>query len=233
MSQQSLKVFTSVALKGVLERIAPEFAKATGFVFAPTYAPAGVIIRRMREGTSADVLVVTPDTWPVLVKEGFGAAGTERDVARSVIGVAVRSGAPHPKIGTAEEFKQALIAAKSIAYTDPSTGAASGVHFMSLAERFGIADAVKAKGVLGDGGPVAEFVAQGRAEIAIQQLCEHRLVPGVDVVGTLPAELNKTTTFTAGVSVRAASPKEAAALIALLGAAHVQGFMPEHGLTGV
>ena len=233
MSQSSLKVFTSVALKGVLERIAPEFTKATGFSFAPTYAPAGVIIRRMREGTSADVLVVTPDTWPVLVKEGFGAAGTERDVGRSVIGVAVRSGAPPPSIGTAEEFKQALLDAKSIAYTDPSTGAASGVHFMSLAERFGIADAVKAKGVLGSGGPVAEFVAEGRAEIAIQQLCEHRLVPGVDVVGPLPPELNKTTTFTAGVAAQAAAAKEAAALIALLSAAHVQAIMPEHGLTGV
>ena len=232
MPDKSLAVLTTIALKGVLARIAPEFAQATGFAIAPTFAPAGVVIRRMREGASADVLVVTPDTWPVLVQEGLGAAGTERDIASSVIGVAVKAGAPHPAIATADQLRQALVAAKSVAYTDPSTGAASGVHFFALAERFGIADQVKAKAVLGDGGAVAEFVAQGRAELAVQQLSEHRLVPGVDVVGPLPAELNKTTMFTVGVAARAAAPKEAAALIALLAAPHVQKAMPEHGLTG-
>jgi molybdate transport system substrate-binding protein len=104
---------------------------------------------------------------------------------------------------------------------------------MELAEKFGIADAMKAKAKLGTGGPVAEFVASGEAEIAVQQLCEHKLVAGVDVVGALPDELNKRTTFTAGVAVRAASPKEAAALIALIAAPHVQRIMPEHGLTAV
>jgi len=228
---QSLKVFTTVALKGVLERIAPEFIQSTGFTLAMDYAPAGVVIRRMREGAQADVIVVTPDTWPALVKDGLGAAGTERDLASSVVGVAVKAGAPHPDISTAEAFKAALLASKSVAYTDPSTGAASGVFFMSLAERFGIADQMKAKAKLGSGGPVAEFVASGEAEIAVQQLCEHKLVAGVDVVGALPDELNKRTTFTAGVSARAAAPKEAAALIALLAAPHVQRIMPEHGLT--
>lgn len=231
MPEQSLAIFTSVALKGLLERIAPEFTRSTGLSVTPTYAPAGVIIRRMREGAKADVLVVTPETWPVLVAEGHGAVGAERNVASSVIGVAVRAGAPRPNIATPESFRQALIDAKSVAYTDPSTGAASGVHFMALLERFGIADAVKAKGVLGDGGPVAEFVAQGRAEIAIQQLCEHRLIAGVDVVGPLPAELNKTTTFTAGVATHAASPRQAAALVALLASSHVQRLLPEHGLS--
>jgi len=230
---QNLKVFTTVALKGVLERIAPEFAKAHGLGLAMDFAPAGTVIRRMREGASADVLVVTPDTWPELVRDGHGAAGTERDIASSVVGVAVRAGAPHPDISTAQAFKAALLAAKSVAYTDPSTGAASGVFFMALAEKFGIADQMKAKAKLGSGGPVAEFVASGEAEIAVQQLCEHKLVKGVDVVGALPDELNKRTTFTAGVAARAASPQAAAALIALLGAPHVQRVMPEHGLTGV
>jgi molybdate transport system substrate-binding protein len=230
---QSLKVFATVALKGVLERIAPEFAKSTGFGLTMDFAPAGTIIRRMREGVSADMLVVTPDTWPTLVRDGHAAAGTERNIASSVVGVAVKAGAPHPDISTAEAFKAALLAAKSVAYTDPSTGAASGVFFMELAEKFGIADAMKAKAKLGTGGPVAEFVASGEAEIAVQQLCEHKLVAGVDVVGALPDELNKRTTFTAGVAARAASPKEAAALIALIAAPHVQRIMPEHGLTAV
>ena len=137
----------------------------------------------MREGRNTDVLVVTPDLFDELVQEGHCAAGTGRNIASSVVGVAVKAGAPRPDISTAEAFKQALLAAKSVAYTDPSTGAASGVFFMSLAERFGIADEMKAKAKLGSGGPVAEFVASGEAELAVQQLCEHKLVPGVDVVG--------------------------------------------------
>jgi molybdate transport system substrate-binding protein len=231
-SQNNLTIFTTVALKGVLTRIEPEFTKATGFGLAMDYAPAGVVVKWLREGKSADVVVVTPDTFDELVKDGHGATGSARDIASSVVGVAVKAGAPHPDIATPEAFKRALIAAKSVAYTDPSTGAASGVFFMSLAEKFGIADAMKAKAKLGSGGPVAEFVASGEAEIAVQQLCEHKLVPGVDVVGALPDEINRRTTFTAGVTARAAAPKEAAALIALLCAPHVQRIMPEHGLTG-
>jgi molybdate transport system substrate-binding protein len=230
MPDKSLAVFTTVALKGVLERVAPEFARATGFAIAPTFAPAGVVIRRMREGATADVLVVTPDSWPDLVKDGLGVEGSERDIASSVVGVAVKAGAPHPDISTPEAFKRALLAAKSVAYTDPSTGAASGVHFVQIAERLGIADAVKAKAKLGDGGPVAEFVARGEADIAIQQLCEHMLVKGIDVVGPLPDEINKTTTFTAGVTKAAAAPDEAAALIQLLLKPHVRAAMPSHGL---
>lgn len=229
----SLIVLTTVALKGVLERIEPEFTKATGLSIAPQWAPAPVVVKWLREGRAADVVVVTPDSFEELVKDGLGAAGTGRNVGRSVVGVAVKAGAPRPDISTPEAFKRALIAAKSVAYTDPSTGAASGVFFMSLAEKFGIADQMKAKAKLGSGGPVAEFVASGEAEIAVQQLCEHKLIAGVDVVGALPDEINRTTTFTAGVAARAAAPKEAAALIALLCAPHVQRVLPEHGLFAV
>ena len=229
----NLNVMASVAFKGVLERFEPEFEKTTGFRFAPVYAPAGTVVKRVRAGTTADVVIVTPETMKLLIDEGLAASGSEHDIAKSVVGVAVRSGAPKPKIATAEEVKAALLAARSVAYTDPSTGAASGVHFMQLCERFGIADAVKAKARLGDGGPVAEFVARGEAELAIQQLCEHMLVPGVDVVGPLPDALNKTTVFTAGVTRSAAAPGEGAALIKLLLAPHVRAAMPSHGLTPV
>jgi molybdate transport system substrate-binding protein len=228
-----LQVFTTVALKGVLEQFGPEFRQSTGYGLTMTYGPAPVVVRRVREGTVADVLIVTPDSWSDLVREGNGIGGTGRDFATSVVGVAVRAGAPHPKIGTATEFKNALMQAKSVAYTDPATGAASGVHFMKLMEGFGIADAIRAKAKLGSGGPVAEFVASGEAEIAIQQLSEHMLIAGIEVVGPIPAELNRTTTFTAGVAARSSAPKEAAAVVALLTAPHVRAAMPAHGLRPV
>jgi molybdate transport system substrate-binding protein len=229
----NLNVMASVAFKGVLERFEPEYRQTTGFGFAPVYTPAGTVVRRVRAGATADVVIVTPETMKLLIDEGLAVAGTERNIASSVIGVAVRAGAAKPNIATANDVRDALLAAKSVAYTDPSTGAASGVHFVQLLDRFGITDAVKAKARLGDGGPVAEFVARGEAELAIQQLCEHMLVPGVDVVGPLPDELNKTTTFTAGVAKSAAAPNEAAALIRLLLAPHVRTAMPSHGLQPV
>jgi molybdate transport system substrate-binding protein len=229
----NLNVMASVAFKGVLERFEPEFRQTTGLGFAPVYAPAGTVVRRVRAGATADVVIVTPETMRLLIDEGLAVAGSEQNIATSVIGVAVRAGAAKPRIATPDDLRNALLAAKSVAYTDPSTGAASGVHFVQLLDRFGITDAVKAKARLGDGGPVAEFVARGEAELAIQQLCEHMLVPGVDVVGPLPDELNKTTTFTAGVAKSAAAPNEAAALIRLLLAPHVRTAMPSHGLQPV
>lgn len=226
----NLQVFTSVALKGVLGELVPEFRRLTGLGLAMTYAPAPAVVRRMREGAAADVVIVTPESYPVLVRDGLALAGTERDIARSVIGVAVRAGAPQPRIGTPDELRATLLKAKSVAYTDPATGAASGVHFMQLVERFGIADAVRAKAKLGSGGPVADFIASGEAEIAIQQLCEHMLVPGVDVVGPIPDELNKVTTFTAGIAAASPAQQEAAKLIELLLAPQGQNIMPSHGL---
>jgi molybdate transport system substrate-binding protein len=104
---------------------------------------------------------------------------------------------------------------------------------MKVVEDFGIADDIRAKAKLGSGGPVAEFVASGEAEMAIQQLCEHMLIAGVDVIGPIPTELNRTTTFTAGVAARASAPNEAASLIALLTAPHVRSAMPAHGLRPV
>ena len=225
-----LKVFTSVALKNVIEGLASEFRQKTGCGLVMTYCPAPVVVRHLRDGASADVLIVTPDTWPVLVRVGRGVAGSERDIARSVVGVAVKAGAAHPKISTAEELRDTLLKARSVAYTDPSTGAASGVHFIKIAESLGIAEAMRAKAKLGSGGPVAEFVASGDAEIGIQQLCEHMLVPGVEVVGPLPEALNRVTTFTAGIAGGSAVPREGAAFIELLLAPHVQQDLPGHGL---
>jgi molybdate transport system substrate-binding protein len=226
----NLNVLTSVALKGALEQLAPEFRRMTGRGLTMSYAPAGIVVQRVRSGVASDVVIVTPETIDVLIGEGRVTAGSQRAIARSVIGVAVRAGTPHPKIGSVEDFREALLRARSVAYTDPATGAASGVHFVQLLDRMGIADAIKAKAKLGDGGPVAEFVARGEAELAIQQICEHRLVAGVDVVGPVPAEFQKVTTFVAGVAADASAAQDAGTLVALLCAPHVRAAMPAHGL---
>jgi molybdate transport system substrate-binding protein len=121
-----LNVLTTVALKGVLEQLAPEFRAATGYDLAMRYGPGGVVMRWLREGAAADVIVVTPEGIETLVRDGLAVAGSGRSLGSSVVGAAVRAGANRPAIGTVEQFRDALLAAKSVAYTDPSTGAASG-----------------------------------------------------------------------------------------------------------
>src|SRR5262245_19882608 len=228
-----LSVLTSVALKGVLEQLAPELRQQTGCALAMSYGPGGVVLRHVRAGDPSDVVIAPPEAVEALIGEGRIVAGSQRLIARSVIGVAVRSGAAKPGIDTVDEFRQALLRARSVAYTDPATGAASGVHFAGILDRFGIADEINAKAKLGDGGPVAEYVARGEAELAVQQLCEHMLVKGVEIVGPLPAELQKITTFAAAVAQRASHPRQASALIDLLLATHVQAAMAAHGLEAI
>lgn len=228
-----LRVLTSVALKAVFAELAPDFRRQTGCDLAMSFGPAGTLVERLKAGDLADLVVVTPASMDELIGGGHVVAGSQRNVARSRIGVAVRAGAPRPKIATPEDFKRALLAARRVAYTNPTTGAASGVHFVELLERFGIADMIKAKAKLGDGGPVAEFLARGEADLAIQQLCEHMLVAGVDVVGPLPDELQRVTTFTAGVGARSAAPDHAGALIALLVTPSSQAKLTARGLEPV
>jgi molybdate transport system substrate-binding protein len=228
-----LKILTSVAMKGVLEELAAEFRQATGCGLSMSYGPGGVVLQRVRAGDANDVVIATPEAIEVLIGEGRLLAGSQRLIARSVIGVAVRSGAPKPRIDTVEDFRRALLAARSVAYTNPATGAASGVHLSKILDRFGIADEINAKAKLGDGGPVAEFVVSGEAELAVQQLCEHMLVRGIDIVGPLPAELQKVTTFTAAVGAGATVPDQASALIRLLLAPQVQAALSGHGLEPV
>jgi molybdate transport system substrate-binding protein len=228
-----LAVLTSVAMKGVLEQLAPELRQETGCELSMSFGPGGVVLRRVRAGDRSDVVIAPPEVVEVLIGEGRIVAGSQRLIARSVIGVAVRSGAAKPRIDTPDEFRQALLQARSVAYTDPATGAASGVHFAGILDRFGIANEINAKAKLGDGGPVAEYVARGEAELAVQQLCEHMLVKGVDVVGPLPADFQKVTTFAASVAAGALHPPQASALIDLLLAPHVQAAMSTHGLEAI
>ena len=103
--------------------------------------------------------------------------GSVTDLGRTVTGVAVREGAPAPDISTPEAFKQALLKAKTVAYTDPKAGGSGGIMFAALLEKLGIADAVNKKAVLGKrGAEVADSIADGRAEIGTTFISE--VLPG-------------------------------------------------------
>ena len=152
-----------------------------------------MLMDEIGKGASGDLTILTDEAIDDLIRQGKVAAGSRVDLARSAIGIAVRKGAPKPDIGTAEAFKRALLAAKAVCYS--KTGI-SGIYFPTVMERLGIADEMKSKIVMPEPGVlVGTLVASGQAEIGVQQISELMPVPGIEVVGPLPAELQKMTSF--------------------------------------
>ena len=225
-----VKVLGTIALKGVLMEYAPEFQEKTGHGIAPTWGPTGVVYDKCRTGEAFDVLIGVPECIETMSAEGYAVAATQVDFTKSIVGVAVKKGTPHPKIDTVEDLKAALRAAKSVAYTDPATMAASGLYVAKLLEDWGMTEEDNAKAKFGRGGPVAEFLVTDEAEIALQQYCEHMLVPGVDVVGPVPDEIQKVSTMSAALHTKAPAAEAAKSLIAWLAAPETHEVLRRHGL---
>ena len=185
----------------------------SGHTLNVSYDPAQIILRRLDNGESADVALLGAEAIDRLVAGGVLAAASRRVLARNGIGVGVRAGAPKPDITTLEAFVQALRAADSIAYTSEG---ASGIYFAGLIERLGIGETVRAKARTQPGGLVGELVLAGQAQIAVQQLPELLALPGIEVVGPLPDEVQKISTTAAGVFARSQAGAAASDLIAFL-----------------
>jgi molybdate transport system substrate-binding protein len=207
-----LKVLTTPALKEVWTELQPKF-EATGQKLDLVYAPAAVVAKRVAGGEAVDVAFSTVSGIESLTNDGKVIVGTGTPIASSGTGVAVLKGAPKPDISSPEKFKQALLAAKAVAYTDPAGGGASGAIIAKVLERLGIAKEVNAKAKLANGFPSASFLVKGEADLAIQQLPELMMVPGVEIVGPLPGDLQSLTHFAAGVPVGSANADAGRALI--------------------
>ncbi len=174
---------------------------------------------RLAAGEAADVAIVTSPGAKDLVGSGKIAAGSLVDVAGSSIGICVGKGAPRPDISSAEAFRRAMLAAKSIAVSKPVGGGASGVHMAKVFERLGITQAMATKSHYGAGGAAGLaglVVLRGEAEIGIQQMSELMAVSGIDVVGPLPAELQSVTIFTAAIPTSASHAEAGRSLIQFL-----------------
>ncbi len=205
-----------------------EFEAATGHKVAVTYGLAAVLKTSVLDGARADVLILTGPAIDDLVKAGKVVAGTRIDVARSGVGVGVKAGAPRPDIGTPEALKNSLLAAKSIGY---SREGASGVAFARAVERLGLAEQVKAK-YKDTGTKAGEMVAAGDIELAAAQIPELLAVPGVDVIGPLPAELQTVTIFSVGLATEASDAAAAEALIEFLAGPRATPVYKAKGLGG-
>ncbi len=213
-----VKVLSAVAMKPVLDDLASEFEVATGNKLTISYAVAGELLKRIEGGEFADMTILPRPWFDPLLTERKIAAGNQIVLARSTVGVSVRTGAPKPDISSVDAVRRSLLAAKSIVYADPAKGGASGVHFARVLEKLGIVEEMKPKTILIPGAGAAEVVARGEAQIAVSQTIDLIRVAGADYVGPLPPELQNTTdfVFSAGVLTGAKEPEAAKALIKFL-----------------
>jgi molybdate transport system substrate-binding protein len=212
-----LKVLSASALKPVLPELAEAFRRESGHTVTLVFATAGEVEKRLVAGEAVDLVVVTDVAADKLIGQGFVLQGARSVVARVGVGIGVREGAAKPDIASAEALKQTLLSAKSVTYPDPARGGASGIHFNTVIERLGIADTVRQKAVLGANPDfVCVAVAKGEIEMCVHQISEIMPVKGVTLVGPLPKDVQRVTTFAVAVSARAAEAEAARAFLAFV-----------------
>jgi molybdate transport system substrate-binding protein len=213
----TVRGMTSGAITAPFEILGARFTAETGHRIETIRGPSmgnapDAIPQRLARGEATDAVILARGSLDGLVRAGLVRAGSERDLVHSAIAMAVRTGTPHPRMGTVEEFRQTLLNAASIGYS----ASASGVYLSTeLFARLGIAEQMA--------GRTRQFtrwvgreVANGVVELGFQQVSELLPIPGIEIVGLLPAPIQRVTTFSAGIGARAEQPEAALALIRFL-----------------
>jgi molybdate transport system substrate-binding protein len=198
-----LKVMSTLAVELALQTTLLPAWREAGREVDVEWSPTGVLLDRVRAGERGDVLIAIDEPVAELVEAGVLRAGSVRPVARASFGLGVRHGAPRPDVSTPEAFKQALLEARSVAY---SLTGASGIHFQDVIERLGIAETVGAKATAIHAGFTADRVIAGEADLAVQQVSELMSIDGIDVVGPFPDPYQKHTDFSAAIFADSGSP---------------------------
>jgi molybdate transport system substrate-binding protein len=211
-------VVSSGGFAAAYKTLAPEFEQTTGNHLITGWGPSmgnttDAVPQRLARNEPIDVLIMVGSALGKLVREGKIIPDSRVDLASSAIGIAIRSGSPKPDITTVDSLRTTLLNARSIAYSD----SASGVYVSTeLFRRLGIADQVTGKSRMIPAEPVAAVVARGEAEIGFQQISELKPIPGIDLVGPLPDEVQKITIFSAGIVTGSQAPEAAKSLIKFL-----------------
>ena len=208
-----LKVLSGNGAKAAVRELSSQFERATGNKIELRFEVNADLERKIEAGETFDVAVLNPPVIDALIKHGKLVAGSRADIGRAGLGLAVRSGAPKPDIGSVEAFKRALLAANAVAY--PGKGA-SGLYFVSLLDRLGIAAPMKSKLRPMAAEDTVEVVARGDADMVVVVASRIYDVAGVDAVGPIPPELQTQIGFAAGLGASAKEPAAAKALIRFL-----------------
>jgi molybdate transport system substrate-binding protein len=219
-----LRLLSTLAVMGAIRELIAR-CEAEGIPIKADFAPTIALLERLRAGEAADITIITANGIDELIAEGIIKPNTRTDIARSFVGIAIKAGAPKPDIASVEAFKAALLSARSVAY---SKIGASGVVFATLLDRLSIAGAVKT--LIVPSGLTAERLITGEADLAVQQISELMRVPGIEVVGPLPPEIQTVVTFSGGMLTQSAHPETAAALLRFLGSPTIAPILKRTGL---
>jgi molybdate transport system substrate-binding protein len=210
-----VKVLAALAVQDALDAIGASFSRDSGHTAQIAYSTVGAIRKRLAAGERADVVILTADAINEMARKER--LSDSAPVAATRTGVAVRDGATPPDIGTVDQFRAALLAARSVAYTDPKSGGAFGTYFAGELQRMGIADAVNAKAVLRTGShEIVKSVASGEAELGVTFISVIVSTKGVKVAGPLPPPLVGTEGFSAGILRDGITPDAARAFMSAL-----------------
>ena len=235
-SAADVKVMISAGFFSVYKELGPVFEKSTGHKLVTTRGPSigdspEAIPTRLARGEEADVVIMDGVGVDLLEQRDLARPGSRMPLAESFIGMVVRAGQPKPDISTMDGLRKALLAAKSIAYSDSSSGTyLSTIGFKKL----GVADEVAGKSRKVRGPPsgelVAAVVARGEAEIGFQQVPELIHVPGVDFVGTVPSDVQPPTLFVGALPKNSQQTDAAIALLRFLSSAEAVDVIAKAGL---
>jgi molybdate transport system substrate-binding protein len=225
-------VVSSGGFAAAYKVLGPKFEKQSGDKLETGWGPSmgdtkDAVPQRLKRGEPIDVLIMVGYALDGLIKEGKVIPDSRTDLAFSGIGVVVKQGAPEPDISSTDALRRALLAAKSIAYSD----SASGVYIQNeMFRKLGIEDQVKGKARMIPAEPVGAVVARGEAEIGFQQISELKPITGITLVGPLPPEVQKITMFSAGVVVGSKEPEAAKALIRFLASPEAAPAVKDSGM---
>ncbi|MEI7712684.1 MAG: substrate-binding domain-containing protein [Rhodospirillales bacterium] len=223
----TIRLLSTLAVMGGMRDLCEAYRAQSGAIIEADFAPTVALVQRLRDGEPADIAILTAQGIDDMVAAGIMRPGSRTDVARSFVGVAVKAGAPKPDIATLDTFKAALLAARSVCY---SRIGASGLYFAKLIQDLGIADAVNAKATIASTGFTAERLVSGEADLAVQQISELMVVPGIEVVGGLPAAVQTVAIFSAGVLTASTQPDATADFAEFLASKEAEPVLRRTGL---
>ena len=212
-----INVVGAGAIEEPFEALSAEFSREAGHKVHAIFGPVGGMMTKLKGGEKADVIVLSAAAMDELEKAGSLVAGSRVELGHATVGIAVRAGAPQPDFSTPDALKKTLLAARTIAYTNPAAGGTAGIYLNSLLDRLGVAEEVKKKSLLQtSGSATAAAVANGAAEIGITFTSELLPNKGVKVVGTMPQSIGLTVAYVAAVATASTQAEPARALIAYM-----------------
>lgn len=227
MNHSPLKLLSSMATRELLAALADLYQRDAGRSVQAESAGGVEVAKRIAAGEGCDVVVLAASAIDKLMAEGAVLAASKVDLVRSGVAIAVAADAAQPPVATAQDVKAAVLAAPSLSY---STGP-SGVYLEKLFKHWGILDEIRARIVVPPPGvPVGSLVADGRVALGFQQLSELMNLPGIAVLGPLPADIQTVTVFSGGVCAASSAPGEARALLEFLHSPRAAALMPGYGM---